>query len=54
MTKMSRGLYRSESSGAQRKKQCRLKQTFILITTVLNFLLELGQHSQYSDTAGWK
>jgi len=46
MTKISRALYRSESIGAQRKKQGRLKQTFILIITVLNFLLELGQHIQ--------
>jgi len=37
MTKMSRALYRSEFSGAQRKKQGRLKQTFILIITVLIF-----------------
>jgi len=52
---MSRALYRSESSDAQRKKQGRSKQTFILIITVSNFLLELGQHIQHSDyTAGWK
>jgi len=41
MTKMSRALYQSETSGAVRKKQGRFKQTFILIIS-FKFLVGAG------------